>query len=93
MLLQVPIIVALVTGVATIIAALIGAFSQRRGQPTRRDGLPMLNSQNLDLPRDEFYTTSPAERDRAIEQFGYRSQGTVGYVLGVEQPGTFPVFV
>jgi hypothetical protein len=41
---------------------------------------------------DHFYTTSTAERDNAIAQYGYVSEGTAGNVFVAQQPGTTDLY-
>ena len=40
---------------------------------------------------DHFYTTSLAERDNAIAQFGYQSEGETCFVSPIQDPGTSPL--
>jgi hypothetical protein len=41
---------------------------------------------------DHFYTTSAAERDSAIANFGYSSEGMACYVFDTPTPGTVPLY-
>jgi hypothetical protein len=41
---------------------------------------------------DHFYTTSAAERDNAIANFGYSSEGVACYVFDSQAPGTTPLY-
>lgn len=87
-----PLAAALVTGTAVIVAALITALAQRLRQQRDATVTQPIELHVIELPRDHFYTTSAAERDRAVTQFGYRSEGTAAYVLRTEQPGSVPLF-
>ncbi len=42
--------------------------------------------------QDHFYTTNSAEKDRAIQHFGYRDEGVLGQVSLTSQAGTTPLF-
>jgi len=42
--------------------------------------------------QDHFYTTSVAERDNAISQLGYVSEGITGYVYPDNRCGSVPLY-
>jgi hypothetical protein len=41
---------------------------------------------------DHFYTTSAAERDSAVANYGYHEEGIACYVFGSQVPGTTPLY-
>ena len=62
-----------------------------------RDGIPgllTLANQVLvnDTVKDHFYTTSSAERDNAVSQDGYLSEGVACYVYATQVAGTIPFY-
>ena len=41
---------------------------------------------------DHFYTTDAAERDNAVNVYGYTNEGTACYVYVTQYPGTIPLY-
>ena len=78
---------------AGTVSAQLATAKQAAANQVNPDQVSSLAVQLVPAPiRDHFYTTSAAERDNAVASLGYVAEGSAGWLLAAEEPGTVPLY-